>query len=391
MAAKTGERGYVVRWHVMGLVLGSLLLAVPGRPARAGDVALTDEDCIKILARWAADPNSVPANLVEPCRHQVETIGGPQAAAPPESAQRDPCAELEAEKRVDCWGRWEPKYRQSYRPIVIAALPLELRPEDADQLTPTPVPPPEPELGGCVPGSPCGFATVVNGVTGSAAGEETTTTTFQLTPDGSSFVVAPAEESEIASVTGMVPSYITIDGVENMRSVGNSGDLGSRLLARVFRDEDGSIRSAADFWQNGNVVTGEATSGFFAWGFTTTQADLDTLNGGAGIDVSFAGPMSVDNRTDSEITVHFGVAPTWDGTWTNPNYVFDAGGRVSGVDLVSDPAAFSPNVLPGSFVQGVLIGPAGDQQIAHVFDVTLSGIGNIKDVGLLRQVDPVPR
>jgi hypothetical protein len=380
-----------MRWQIVGLIVGSLLLAALNRPAWAGDIALTDEDCIKILERWAADPDSVPANLVEPCRHQVDTIGGPEASAPPESQQRDPCAELEAEKRVDCWGRWEPRYRESYRPVVLAALPLELRPEDASQLTPTPLPP-EPPLGGCVPGTPCGFATVVAGVTGSAPGDDTIATIFQLAPDGSAFTVAPGLEGEVDSVTGMVPSSIFIDGVENVRSVGNSGDLGSRFLARVFRDEaDGPIRSAADFWQNGNVATGEASSGFFAWGFTTTQADLDTLNGGAGIDVSFAGPMSVDNRTNSEITVHFGVAPTWDGTWTNPNYAFDAGGRVTGVDLVSDPAAFSPNVLPGSFVQGVLIGPIGDQRIAHVFDVTLSGIGNIKDVGLLHQVDSVPR
>jgi hypothetical protein len=101
--------------------------------------------------------------------------------------------------------------------------------------------------------------------------------------------------------------------------------------------------------------------------------------------------MSVDNRTNSEITVHFGVAPTWDGSWTNPDYSFDAGGRVTGVDLVSDPASFSSNVQAGGFVQGVLVGRAGDQSIAHAFDVTLSGFGNVKDVGLVHQVGAAPR
>src|SRR5215475_7339824 len=114
-----------MRLHILGLLVGSLLLlALPGRATWAGDIALTDEDCIKLLERWAADPSSVPANLVEPCRHQVENIGTPQVDVPArfDPKQNDPCSDPQGTIRVDCWGPWAPRIRESYRPVVIAGL-----------------------------------------------------------------------------------------------------------------------------------------------------------------------------------------------------------------------------------------------------------------------------
>jgi len=102
--------------------------------------------------------------------------------------------------------------------------------------------------------------------------------------------------------------------------------------------------------------------------------------------VSYSGAMSVNNSTNAAMTVNFGSQPNWTGNWTNPAWSFDAGGSVTGVNLMSDPAQFTSNVQSGSFVQGALVGEPGGQGITHIIDVRLSGgPGHIKDVGLLRE------
>ena len=79
--------------------------------------------------------------------------------------------------------------------------------------------------------------------------------------------------------------------------------------------------------------------------------------------------MSVNNATNANMTVNFGSQPNWTGTWTNPAWSFGAGGTVSGVNLISNPAQFSINVQSG-VVQGALVGEPGKAGIVHMIDVT---------------------
>jgi hypothetical protein len=287
---------------------------------------------------------------------------------------------------VLCWGPWA-----SLAPAAGGATselrlvptdPLVPRAEVADPYTPgleQNLP-----LGSCTPGSSCGFATVVTGVTSSDTPANTRITRFTMAPDGSQFTVDP-DGTPINSVTDMDTNYVgRPDPYQNLFAGGRSGDLQSRLVARTIRNDAGNIQQAADVWTHGNRATGEANSGYFAWGVSTTQDALNSLNAGA-VSASFSGPMSVDNRTNAAITVNFGTQPGWTGTWTNPGYAFGAGGRVSGVDFVSNPAQFTPNVQAGSYVQGILLGQLGNLGVAHAIDVTLTGAGRIKDVGLLRE------
>ena len=248
--------------------------------------------------------------------------------------------------------------------------------------------PPEPPLGSCPPGTPCGFATVVDGTSSSDDSEDTAFARFDMASDGSQFTVSPESGGEINSVTGMTTSVTPRDdGYETMRAGGRAGDEQSRLAARVVLDDDDQVVLAADVWSHGNRGTGITQSGYFAWGNATSQAGLDTLNAG-NTSVNFSGPMSVDKNTVGSMTVAFGTNPTWTGTWTNPAYSFGAGGTVSGADLMSQPGQFTDNVIADqSFVQGALLGePGGARGIAHIIDVTLADQDRIKDVGLLREV-----
>jgi hypothetical protein len=231
----------------------------------------------------------------------------------------------------------------------------------------------------------CGFATIVDGVTSAGPSQETTFAAFDLASDGSSFVVAPGEDNEIASVGGMAPIYIDRpDEFENMRSDGAAGDERSRLIARVIRDGDGEITEAADIWAHGNAATRQANSGYFAWGVAMPRADLDFLNGD-GVTAMFTGAMSVDNATVATLTANFGAQPSWTGTWTNPAYSFDAGGTFVGADMLSDVSRFSDNVVGAdNFVRGVLLGQRDRMSIAHIVEVELAGVGLVRDLGLLR-------
>ncbi len=392
------------RW--LAVLLGLFLLA--GQAAATG-LHLSERDCADILERWGTDPASISPHLVDTCRNMMAGVA-PAAgdAGTARAAATDPCADPAAADNVNCWGSWArlaPAAGGDFVPVVVAALRPELRPENADALTPKlddqgggeelpvepPVEPPPPELplGACEPGTPCGFATIVAGTNGHDDADNTAIVPFDMADDGSRFTVDPDGEREVVSTPDMEIRSLIAKGVENIQAAGMTSEQFSLLQARVFRGDDTRIEKAADHWRNVDLVNEDAESGFFAWGKTTPQGDLDTLNnGGAGKAVTFAGPMSVDNRTNATITVQFGADPSWTGNWTNPAYSFDAGGRVTGADLMSDPAQFSSNVKDG-YVQGALMGPAGNQAIAHAVDVELDGVGRVRDVGLLPQV-PAP-
>jgi len=375
-----------------------LVLALPN----AHGVGLTPSksDCVDILERWAADPSSVSQQLVDTCKDLLAADADVERAVGAESlAMVDPCAGPDAANSVYCWGPWSnlAPAAGGVAPVQLAAIEEPtVDPEFAQEFDRTvieeeePVPPvPEPPLplGSCQPGSPCGFATVVAGVTGQGDSEDTAIERFDMAQDGSEFTVDPGGENEIASVKGMETNFTTRpDEYENMLATGISGDERSLLLARVIRNGD-RIEKAADFWGDGNAVTRDANSGFFAWGIASSQATLDALNNtGGGVSVAFSGPMSVNNSTNASMVINFGTQPTWTGNWTNPGYAFGAGGSVRGVDLISDSAQFTSNVQADtSVVQGVLLGEQGAQAIAHIVDVELNGIGRIKDVGLLQQ------
>ena len=242
---------------------------------------------------------------------------------------------------------------------------------------------------GCTPGTPCGFATIVSGFSSTGDAEDTEFGSFRLAADGTDFSVSPKtgdlSGGDIDSL--LMTTIITPrpDGYNNMRSRGDEGDVISRLIARVAQDDEDEILLAADIWTHGTLASPQ--SGYFAWGNATSQAGLDTLNAG-NVSVSYSGAMSVNNATIGAMTVNFGSAPNWTGTWTNPDYSFGAGGTLSGVNLISQPGQFTSNVTgTDSFVQGALVGePGGAHGITHIIDVTLEGQGRIKDVGLLREV-----
>lgn len=382
-----------------------LLMTVPllwNTAVRASDqLPLDVAECTTILDHWVSDPKSVPKQVVEQCKQQLSAADAaprrwPAPAAGPPAAT-DPCAGPNAGDSVYCWG---PDWREPPRPAADAPPPplvdvpdgpdtKRLAPEYEPEVLPPEEDVPELPLGSCAPGAPCGFATVVAGTTSTADAEDTRFASIALAGDGSQFSIDPGKPGQIDSVTGMTTNYLELpDGFENLEARGRSGNEQSALVARVVRASgDGELQVAADIWTHGNRATRTANSGYFAWGHTTTQAGLDALAGQGAI-VSFSGPMSVDNRTMASMTLDFGTQAQWSGNWANPGYSFSAAGPISGVDLISDNTRFSANVLPGSVVQGALLGEPGNQSIAHIVEVNLSGTGLVRDVGLLSQSGP---
>jgi hypothetical protein len=358
--------------------------------ANAASFVPSDLDCTKILQKWAENPDSVPRNLVDLCKEKMAVVAPlPPAAiaAAPGPAAQDPCTGPDAAASVLCWGPWSTLAPAAVAPMSALEIPdypgdCEYGSELADQCVALLAPLEPQPLEGCTPGTPCGFATVVDGVTSHGDVEETEFARIDVAPDGTSFAIRPGEEGEIASVAMMTNIQPRNDGYENMRSNGIEGDEQSRLVARIVRGDSGDLELAADVWGHGNRETRIAQSGFFAWGNATSSAGLDALNGN-GVSLSYSGPMSVNNATNAAMTVAFGTNPTWTGTWTNPAWSFGAGGTVTGVNMISRPEQFTGNVQSG-FVQGALLGEPGRGGIAHIIDVTLEGQGRIKDVGLLR-------
>lgn len=365
--------------------------------AQAADLGLSNSDCAEILEKWATDPDSVSQQAVDTCQEMLATA--PVAAAPlaaVAAAAADPCSGSGASGSVYCWGPWAALAPAAAgNPLPGPALDvkeIDQRPEMAALYDAELEPLSSPPVATCTPGLPCGFATVVVGVSSRADAEDTEFASFDLASDGTQFTVAPGEAGEIQSVSGMTTGYSPRgDQFETLQAGGADGSERSRLIARVLRNTDGEIEQAADVWAHGDSASGQAQSGFFAWGRTTSQADLDRLNGDSVTrSVAFSGPMSVDNQTMGTMTVNFGSQPTWNGSWNNPAWSFGAGGQVSGVDLVSTPDQFTSNVGANSFVQGALLGEERRRAIAHIIDVDVQGAGRIRDVGLLPEAVAAP-
>ncbi|MEZ5542885.1 MAG: hypothetical protein R3F42_12705 [Pseudomonadota bacterium] len=378
----------------MRLYLSILLLAgctLFLNTSHAGGMALKDRDCAEILKRWAADPASVPKSLVDGCREQLAAQSAPDIK-PAAGAPTDPCASPDAAKSIHCWGPWAhlaPAGGGAVAPIVLAKDDPNLRPDQFDNPpTDQPVTPP---LGSCTPGAGCGFATIAPGLV--AQPDDTSASSvvpFEMDPAVNQFVVDPGGEKETVSNDGLDPANIP----GPPRYEATVGDVESKLIVlQGAPDANGEFDQAAGIWRHGNLTeqTPENTSsGVFAWGIASTLDTLDTLNAG-NVTATFSGIMSGHTDTLANITVNFGSQPAWSGSWQNPGYAFEAGGPVQAVDLVSDPAQFSANVQSG-YVQGVLLGAAGSQSVAHAVDVILdTGDGTlpVRDVGLLQQVPQV--
>ncbi len=377
-------------WHANGL---------------AGEtLALDNAECATVLEHWVSNPKSVPKQVVTQCKQQLSAAdAAPRSWPAPFAGPRtaiDPCAGPGAGDSPYCWGPWKdlaPAAGPPLPPTAVADIPPDVydpRPELARKYQPDIFPEdnvPTLPLGSCVPGAPCGFATVVEGASSNADAGDTRFASIAVAADGSQFSIDPGKPGQIDSVSGMNTAYLDRpDEFENLEARGRSGDeqSASALVARVVRAPgSGELQVAADIWTHGNRASRSANSGYFAWGNTTTQAGLDTLAGQGAI-VSFSGPMSVDNRTMGGMTLDFGAQAKWSGSWVNPGYSFTAGGPINGVDIISDNTRFSANVLPGSVVQGALLGEPGNQSIAHIVEVNLSGTGLIRDVGLLSQSAP---
>ena len=361
--------------------------------ATAAETAQSDADCAALLERWATDPKAAPKAVINACKEQLAQAAPLPVAAPARIAATDPCAGPGAADSVLCWGPWASVApaagfsNDPAQPPIPDREVCDARTDECQPMVAAVPPPPPPPLGSCAPGTPCGFATVVTGISSDDDAEDTAFARFDMAADGSQFTVSPEGGSDINSVSGMGTGFSQRnDDYENMRATGRVGDEQSRITARVVRDDEDQVLLAADVWSHGNRANQTAQSGYFAWGTATSQAGLDTLNAG-NVSVNFSGPMSVENHTSASMTVDFGSNPTWTGAWTNPGYSFGAGGVVSGADIVSLPGQFTENVVADqSFVQGVLLGePGGARGIAHIIDVTLVDQDRIKDVGLLRE------
>ncbi len=373
-----------------------LLLAVPAlAPAAEQSTAAprSDADCAALLERWATDPKAAPKSVINACKDQLAAASPPPAPVPMKAlADTDPCSGPDAASSVLCWGPWATPAPAAEGPLVALTIPdpafeCDQGADLSDVCVPQliPVLPVE----GCQPGTPCGFATIVGGITSNGDPEETEFGRIDLATDGTSFRIDPETGEPIESVPMTTNIQPRPDGYGNLRASGQADGVNSRLIARVVRDEDGEIQLAADVWTHGTREN--ARSGYFAWGTAMSQAGLDALNAG-NTTLNFTGPMSVNGATTANLTVNMGASPDWSGTWTNPAWSFGAGGNVSGVNFISSPDQFTSNVVGSSdFVQGALVGePGGNAGITHIIDVTLEGQGRIKDVGLLREVTTPP-
>ncbi len=347
----------------MQKLLAIAALALLALPLQANAATpRSDADCAQLLERWAGDPKAAPKSEINSCKDQLAAIA-PAAGPPPEPvAVVDPCSGPDAGSSVLCWGPWSALAPAAAAPLAALDFPDTYLQCDsgAALLAEQCVPQLEPVLpvAGCQPGTPCGFATIVDGSTSNGDAEDTAFGRIDLAPDGTAFSIDPDTGEPIDSVP--MTTVVTPrpdDGYGNLRANGRQGDVGSRLIARVEQDEDGEIVLAADVWTHGTREN--ARSGYFAWGTATSQSGLDALNGG-NVSLNFTGPMSVNNSTTANMTVNFGGNPNWTGTWTNPAWSFGAGGTVSGPNLISLPGQFTSNVTgSGNFVQGALVGEGG--------------------------------
>ena len=232
------------------------LLLLGASAAQASDLLLSDRDCEHILAQHEADPGTLPRHLVAECQERLAAAAAaiaPAAGGPPRAAATDPCAGPGAGDSVFCWGPWAalaPAAAGNPAPDnPVDVSDYDLRPELASRFDNAVAPNGNGSLplGSCAPGAPCGFATVVAGITSSAPADDTRFARFELAADGSQFTVRPSGGGQIDSVTGM-PGLITArpDQFENLTANGRDGELRSRQVARILRDADGIVPTSGD-------------------------------------------------------------------------------------------------------------------------------------------------
>lgn len=353
----------------------------------AASIALTEEDCMEILERYAADPESVPQHLLDACK---EMLGAIAPAAGPQKPTADPCADPATANSVQCWGPWAAlaPAAAGFKPTDLAAIDeFDTRPELADEFTPefllTDLP-----LGECAAGAACGFATIAPGL---VAQPEVTTASnivpFSLAANGANFQLNP--DGTVEGVDGLT----SLDGLQsprfsNARFQGDDGDTASLIIANLRNAANGDINNATGIWRHGSVNNQDdsnTSAGVFAWGVASTQDVLRRLNAG-NVTANFNGTMAGDTRTRASMVVNFGTQPNWSGNWQNEarGFNFDANGGMRGANLIS--TGFSDNVADGSYVQGILQGEENNQSVAHAINIILDNDDVIKDVGTLRQL-----
>ncbi|MGI9288712.1 MAG: hypothetical protein ACR2P1_25215, partial [Pseudomonadales bacterium] len=177
--------------------------------ANAASVALTEEDCMEILERYAADPESVPQHLLDACK---EMLGAITPAAGPQKPTADPCADPATANSVQCWGPWAAlaPAAAGFKPTDLADIDeFDTRPELADALTPKLQLPPFP-LGECAAGAACGFATMAPGLVAQPA--DTTASNivpFSLAANGGNFQLDP--DNVVTDVEGLT----SLDGLQS--------------------------------------------------------------------------------------------------------------------------------------------------------------------------------
>ncbi|MDG1463151.1 MAG: hypothetical protein P8R04_06215 [Gammaproteobacteria bacterium] len=359
-------------------------ICVPGTVIAAEtDSYISEQDCAAIRDANGIAPKSIPADVAEQCK-QIPLV------VPAAGAAADPCAE--GGGSIYCWGPWDTLAPAAYGGGQAPIEPLsgqDPRPELSTVFDKDLDPPLELPLDSCPAGSTsCGFATVIEGSAGSGNPDNTAVVNFAMTSDGSSFTVDPGNAGEIQSVNGMTTALAPRGGDDYiLDSVGvESGQTStqvSQLQARVVSPDGTTLTSGSDFWANANIGTPTVVnSGYFVWGTSTSIADLESLNN-VSASVNFSGTMSGDSGTTANVTLNYGPTSTWTGNW-NGNYNFDAGGQMVGVDFISSADQFSSNVA-GGYVQGVALGPAGNQSVGVAVNVTLDTVGGVRDVGLLQQ------
>ncbi len=355
--------------------------------ASAASIALTKDDCMEILERYAADPESVPQHLLDACK---DMLGAIAPAAGPQKQKADPCADPATANSVQCWGPWAAlaPAAEGFKPTDLSAIDaLDTRPELANEFEPmlllTTLP-----LGECAAGAACGFATKGPGLEAQPIDTSNsnivpfalaaTGANFQLNADG---IVEGVDG--LTSLDGLQPR-----GTSNSRFLADDGVTASLIVANIRNAANGDINNASGIWRHGAVNDqndSNTSAGVFAWGIASTQETLNRLNA-SNVTVNFSGVMAGDTRTSATMAVNFGTQPTWSGNWENTarGFNFDANGAVQGVNLIS--TGFSDNVVAqGSYVQGILQGEAGNQSVAHAINVTLTDGGIVKDVGTVRQ------
>ncbi|MGI9293282.1 MAG: hypothetical protein ACR2PS_04810 [Pseudomonadales bacterium] len=360
--------------------------------ANAASVALTEEDCLEILERYAADPESVPQHLLDACKEMLGAIA--PGAGDAQKPTADPCADPATANSVQCWGPWAAlaPAAAGFKPTELAAVKeFDTRPELAEAFT-TQFQLPDLPLGECAAGAACGFATLAPGLVAQPADTAASNIVpFSIAAGGGNFQLNPGDV-----VTG-VQGVTSLDGLQSpgfagpSRFQGANGDTGSLIIANVNSDANGELIDAMGLWRHGSLTNqndSNTSAGVFAWGIASSQDVLDRLNAGNNITATFSGNMASDTRTSATMTINFGTQPNWSGNWQNAErgFNFDARGGISGANLIS--TGFSSDVIDdgSSYVQGILQGEEGNQSVAHAININLTNGGIIKDVGTLRQL-----